>query len=221
MPDAALSLHTLTCPACRRTVTQSLPPVLNAALHPAERERILNHSFFTVSCPHCGESWEILYNLLYCDPLRRFMIALQPDTKMPFPSVSHMDIPTPEQLRVVHDAEDLAEKIQQMEDPVDDRLIETAKYLFYLKIRNALPPGSLMGMPVFHRGPEGPVISLPMEIKGKGYAMGTDRLTPEKLQELDRLYHPLISAELPGGFREIGRDYARRLVEFCRRNQTG
>lgn len=115
----------------------------------------------------------------------------------------------------MHDGEDLADKVRALESPLDDRLIAVAEYLLYRKIRAALPAGSVMGMTVFHMGEAGPEILLPMEIAGKGYAMGKDVLSDARLAELRGTYGSALAADREAGFREIGRDWAKALVESC------
>ena len=70
-------------------------------------------------------------------------------------------------------------------------------------------------MTVFHMGEAGPEILLPMEIAGKGYAMGKDVLSDARLAELRETYGAALAADREAGFREIGRDWAKALVESC------
>lgn len=205
-----VSAFSWTCPACGRTELVARSMFFDAALHPAEAAQIKEGTYFTIRCPSCGETEEFLMNMLYMDRVRQFMISLEPEENVAHPPVDSAMAGTT--LRIVRDSEDLADKVRQMESSIDDRIIEIAEYLLYRKIRPALPAGSVMGMPVFHDG-EVPSISLPMEIKGKGYAMGTDRLTAERIRELTETYGAALAADQESGFRLIDRAYAKRIVD--------
>ncbi len=183
----------------------------DAALHPEEAAQIKDGTYFTIRCARCGETADFLMNMLYRDSARHFMISLEPEGSVPHPPVDAASM-AGITLRVVRDSEDLADKVRQLESSIDDRIIAIAEYLLYRKIRPALPAGSVMGMPVFHDGPV-PLISLPMEIKGKGYAMGTDKLTAERIQDLTEIYGAVLAGETERGFRLIDRAYAKKIVD--------
>lgn len=187
------------------------PTVLEADADPKNAQAVKDETYFRVRCSGCGTEGDFLMNLLYADRQRGFLVALQPDAEMSAPPVTG----TWRALRLVHDGEDLADKVRALESPLDDRLIAVAEYLLYRKIRAALPAGSVMGMTVFHMGEAGPEILLPMEIAGKGYAMGKDVLSDARLAELRGTYGAALAADREAGFREIGRDWAKALVESC------
>lgn len=198
-----------TCPSCGRTELIARPMFFDAALHPAEAAQIKDGTYFTIHCPSCGEEQDFLMNMLYIDQARHFMISLEPEGQSAQAPIAPA-VPAGTRLRIVRDGEDLADKVRQLESAIDDRIIEIAKYLLYRKIRPALPAGSVMGMPVFHDG-EIPTISLPMEIKGKGLAMGTDHLTRERLSELENAFGAFLPAE-EKGFVLIDRAYAEGII---------
>lgn len=200
-----------TCPQCGKEEMVMRPTVLEADADPKNAQAVKDETYFRVRCSGCGTEGDFLMNLLYADRERGFLVALQPDVKMPAPPVTG----TWRALRLVHDGEDLADKVRALESPLDDRLIAVAEYLLYRKIRAALPAGSAMGMTVFHMGEAGPEILLPMEIAGKGYAMGKDVLSDARLAELRETYGAALAADREAGFREIGRDWAKALVEGC------
>lgn len=201
-----------TCPQCGKEELVMRPTVLEADADLKNAQAVKDETYFRVRCSGCGTEGDFLMNLLYADRQRGFLVALQPDVKMPAPPVT---AGTWRALRLVHDGEDLADKVRALESPLDDRLIAIAEYLLYRKIRAALPAGSVMGMTVFHMGEEGPEILLPMEIAGKGYAMGKDVLSDARLAELRDAYGAALAADQEAGFREIGRDWAKALVESC------
>lgn len=201
-----------TCPQCGKEELVMRPVVLDAAADPKSAAAVKDETYFRVRCSHCGTEGDFLMNLLYADRERGFLIALQPDEKLPFPPVPPGSWRA---LRVVRDAEDLADKVRALESPLDDRLTAVAEYLLYRKIRPALPAGSAMGMTVFHMGDAGPEVLLPMEIAGKGYAMGKDVLTAERLAELNEIYGAALAADEDKGFRVIDRAWAKEFVDRC------
>lgn len=194
-----------TCPKCGREEIVMRPVVFDAETNPRGAQDIKDETYFKVRCSACGETGDFLLNMLYADRARGFLVALQPDRSLPLPPVP---AGTWKALRVVRDAEDLADKVRALESPYDDRLIAIAEYLLYKKIRAALPAGSAMGMTVFHEGEAGPEILLPMEIAGKGYAMGRDALDGKRLAGLNAQYGAALAADTEGGFRLVDRAWA-------------
>ncbi len=211
MPTNNITLFTLHCPKCGKEEIIARPIIFDAASHPEEAKQVKEDTYFTAKCPACGEAQDFVMNMLYVDTARLFMVALQPDPKLPIPEIHNNTVLRSSTLRVVRDSEDLADKVRELESGIDDRLIELAKYELYLKIRPTLPAGSLLGMPVFHVSEDGPKISLPMEIKGKGYAIGTDKLTEERLDELKAKYGEALAAEKTSGFRLVDREWAMKM----------
>ena len=206
-----MTLFTLHCPKCGKEEMVARPIIFDAASHPEEAGQIKEDTYFTAKCPACGETQDFLMNMLYVDTAHLFMVALQPDPKLPIPAIHNQTVLRSSVLRVVRDSEDLADKVRELESGIDDRLIELAKYELYLKIRPTLPAGSLLGMPVFHVSEDGPKISLPMDIKGKGLAMGTDRLTENRVAQLKEKYEKALSADSAQGFRVVDREWAMQL----------
>lgn len=203
-----MTLFSLRCPKCGKEEMIARPVILDATIHPEEAEQIKADTYFSARCPGCGDTQDFLMNMLYVDTGKLFMVALQPDEKLPLPLPHNQTVLRSSTLRVVRDSEDLAEKVRQLESGIDDRLITLAEYDLYKKIRSSLPEGSLMGMPVFHKGEDGPKISLPMEIKEKGYAMGTDLLDEKRLAELKETYGEKLTKDHDKGFRVIDRAWA-------------
>lgn len=202
------TIFTLRCAKCGKEEIIARPIIFEADEHPAEAAQIKDETYFTARCTGCGERQAFLMNMLYVDRAHHFMIALQPKEDMPLPR----ETPEGYTLRVVRDAEDLADKVRALESGLDDRVIELAKLELYKKIRPALPAGSMMGMPAFHVSEDGPKISLPMTIEGKGYAMGTDKLTPERLAGLRETYAAVLEKNPAKGFCVIDRAWAERAV---------
>ncbi len=208
-----MTLFTLHCSKCGKEEMIARPIIFDAASHPEEAGEIKADTYFSAKCPACGDVQDFLMNMLYVDTGKLFMVALQPDEKLPIPMPHNQTVLRSSTLRLVRDSEDLAEKVRQLESGIDDRLITLAEYELYQKIRSALPAGSLMGMPVFHAGEDVPKISLPMDIKGKGYAMGTDTLDGKRLTELKETYGETLAKENNKGFRVIDRAWAEKIHE--------
>jgi len=209
------TIFTLRCAKCGKEEIVARPIIFEADEHPAEAAQIKDETYFTVRCSACGERQAFLMNMLYVSRKQRFMIALQPKEDMPFPA----EAPEGYTLRVVRDAEDLADKLRALESGMDDRVIELAKLELYKKIRPALPAGSVMGMPAFHVSEDGSKISLPMNIEGKGYAMGTDKLTAGRLAELSGIYAAALEAHPMKGFCVIDRAWAEEVIRM--KNEEG
>lgn len=102
-----------TCPQCGKEEMVMRPAVLEADADPKNAQAVKDETYFRVRCSGCGTEGDFLMNLLYADRERGFLVALQPDAEMPAPPVTG----TWRALRLVHDGEDLADKVRALESP--------------------------------------------------------------------------------------------------------
>lgn len=102
-----------TCPQCGKEEMVMRPTVLEADADPKNAQAVKDETYFRVRCSGCGTEGDFLMNLLYADRQRGFLVALQPDVEMPAPPVTG----TWRALRLVHDGENLADKVRALESP--------------------------------------------------------------------------------------------------------
>ena len=77
-----------TCPQCGKEELVMRPTVLEADADPKNAQAVKDETYFRVRCSGCGTEGDFLMNLLYADRQRGFLVALQPDAKMPAPPVT-------------------------------------------------------------------------------------------------------------------------------------
>ena len=126
-----------TCPECKKEFPFEVWQSVNVQLNPEMREKVLDGSIFSFSCPHCGIKGHTEYQFLYNDMKHGFMIQFCPDEdsveecKNAFENIVKNDVATGvlnnSYLRIVTHYFQLVEKIKIFESGYDDRLIELLK----------------------------------------------------------------------------------------------
>ena len=139
----------VTCGNCGKTWNQSLQQCVNISLHPEEKERIMDFSFFSHECPFCGVSSILQYPLLYDDMEKALMIYLLPeDTEETLKKLNtQQQFWSPEMLkaarictmRAVSHRAVLVEKIRIFDAGLDDRIVELTKSFIFVKFRKERP----------------------------------------------------------------------------------
>lgn len=74
--------ETVACPACAQPVAVELVHSVNAVRRPDLRASILDRSFQSVACPHCGVSFRIEPRFTYLDTARRQFFAALPASEL-------------------------------------------------------------------------------------------------------------------------------------------
>ena len=137
-------LRTVTqqCPHCSKKSELEIYSSINVSLDPSLKKKILDSSLFDWECPHCHETFNLLYGFLYHDMKDDYMIFFEPDeipctelvkdSEMPeMPAMFNMD---GYKFRQVHGLNRLKEKIHIIDAQLNDIAIELLK--LYLKIHN-------------------------------------------------------------------------------------
>lgn len=141
------------CPNCGVPQEVSMYETVNVTAEPAFKDQIFRRALNHTECPHCQS--EILSELLYYDRSRNFMISLRPDGDRTGEELSRRKVRLIVEdmtLRIVHQYDDLIEKIRIFENKLDDCLIEFLKLTLWPKIasrKKARLPGNeirLIGM---------------------------------------------------------------------------
>ena len=99
------------CSACGKEYDIWIWDSINLERHPEASEKLRNMEYFRRRCPQCGKQRIILYPLALEDGMR---------------------------LCSVYHAEDLAEKVQALQNGRDDRIVEMCKFWMLLKFAKYL-----------------------------------------------------------------------------------
>ena len=118
------------CPYCGKEIEAEIYDSVTADADEDLRDRCVSGDLFRLSCPKCRRDFMIQYPLVYVDRRHRFVIWLR-EEEPPAQLVKELAAPLAPAgytLRRVTTLQEFAEKIQILEDEVDDRLVELAKY---------------------------------------------------------------------------------------------
>ena len=121
------------CGSCGESVDVTVWHTVDVAINPELKDQVLDTDLMSFVCPQCGYVTEAQSEMLFQDLAHAYMIWLQfPDDqgKLTF-ARNALDVPkdTPNifRLRIVSDANGLAEKIRVFDDGLDDRAVELMK----------------------------------------------------------------------------------------------
>lgn len=128
MSNARIVSHT--CPYCGKTYEIEAWESVTADEDPDLRDRCISGDLFRISCPHCKREYMIQFPLVYVDRVHKFVIWLSDRAPLEgmVEGLAESLVPQGYILRRTPTLKEFVEKIQILEDGVDDRLVELAKY---------------------------------------------------------------------------------------------
>jgi len=97
----------IVCPGCQYKGNFEIWDSINTVLNPEMKEKVLNQSIFSYTCPNCGETFQLAYSTLYHQMEDLIMIYL----------VSESEVEKTQELFCVFDA------------GKDDRIVELVKLI--------------------------------------------------------------------------------------------
>lgn len=127
----------IACPKCNYEQDFVMWESINATLNLELKKQLFNGELFRLTCSKCEKSSNIIYNLLYHDMEKAYMIFLLPDCFIP--DEFFVDDPIGKLIekslkssycrRIVFSLDELIEKILIFDEELDDIAIEGLKYL--------------------------------------------------------------------------------------------
>ena len=66
----------IVCPACKKPYNIQIWDSVNAQINPEKKEEILSNTFYKTICPHCNEETDCVYDFLYHDMNKKYMISM-------------------------------------------------------------------------------------------------------------------------------------------------
>lgn len=124
------------CPYCKKEFGTNIYQAVNVQTDPDLRERCMSGDIFHHSCPHCHTDFMIQNPLLYEDPEHQFVLLVSQNEA----DLSSFAKPLVEKgytLRRCSTVKEFTEKIQILEDGVDDIAVELAKYDSFIDFLNS------------------------------------------------------------------------------------
>lgn len=139
-----ISKQTYCCPNCNEYSEFQMYETINVDLDNSLKEKLMTGELFRWTCPHCNENVMVLYDFLYHDMTREFMIYFSPsksnrykdyinDMLNKFPGMRGITY------RIVDEYPLLIEKIRIFESELDDIAIELSKVLMKYQKDNKIP----------------------------------------------------------------------------------
>lgn len=121
------------CPKCERAFEFRIWNTMNATLDPEVEERILDGTLTLATCPTCGNEFHVLYETLYHDMDREFMVEFRAPDHWNLVDGA-IDVPELDKtlrqyrfLRKVTSWNELREKVLIFTSELDDVVIEVIK----------------------------------------------------------------------------------------------
>ena len=144
----------ITCPKCGARQVFLAWESVNVTLHPELKAQLLEGSLTRATCQQCGESAEVLYQILFHDPKKQLLIWLWQEPKDPETAALQLDrLMSQYRLRLVRSRNELVEKILIFDAELDDRVVELVKLLLRVQSSQGVHP--LAGELLFVLPPEG------------------------------------------------------------------
>lgn len=123
------------CDHCHSTNEFDVTEYVNARKDPQAKQKLIEGKLFLQHCEKCGSENVVVSSMLYEDPDLHYFVEMVPkgDTQTgrvlekKYLGKEAQDNPGAYQKRVVHEPNDLLEKIAVFEEGLDDRIIEIMK----------------------------------------------------------------------------------------------
>jgi len=175
----------VTCPVCGHEQDFQAWEQIDVADHPELKERLISGELNCLVCSECNAATDVLYPLVYRDPVSYLMIWMLPGENVPEDDAEPfgpLDETTAHlyQFRLVRTINDLREKVLIAECGFDDRIMELFKALIRHDAKSGIHPSDMMlfagveeensaSVAEFAvlRGPEQHGFSIPFEVLSK------------------------------------------------------
>lgn len=129
------------CDGCHRKNEFDVTEYVNAQENPALKEQLVSGRLFLQKCPSCGHENIVVSSMLYEDPDLHLIVEMVPqgdheEGKRLERTYSGSVVSENYRKRVVHEPNDLLEKIAVFSEGLDDRVIEIMKISASVSILN-------------------------------------------------------------------------------------
>ena len=138
--------ETIVCPGCGAESSFTVYDSVDGS-NVYLKEKVLDGSLFTFTCPSCGRKEQISYYMLYYDSGKRLMLSFLGGLDAGGPSPAAVFFREHGELlgqldyiqRIVNDQNSLREKVMIFERGWDDRIVEVIKVTYQKKIAEEHP----------------------------------------------------------------------------------
>jgi predicted RNA-binding Zn-ribbon protein involved in translation (DUF1610 family) len=180
------------CPYCGKEFAITVYDAVNVKDDIDMRDRCVMGEVFRQTCPNCGRQFMVQNQLTYIDPDHKFVLFVSQQPVEGF-DLKKMTEPLVKQgytLRRCSTVAEFTEKIQVLEDGVDDVLVELAKYDSYIEfVENKKGEADEVTAVEYQKCENGVMkVNVKTEDKGMAFIIPVSMLEEERDQHKD-LYH--------------------------------
>ncbi|MBR2825386.1 MAG: CpXC domain-containing protein [Solobacterium sp.] len=191
------------CPYCGKDFEADIYDMINVEEDPDLRDRCVSGDLFRVSCPHCKKDFMNQFPLVYIDKPNRFVLWLSKEA--PNSSLLQISKPLSEigyTLRRCPTLQEFVEKIEILEDGVNDVLVELAKYDCFIEFidNEKGVPEDVTSIEYQHTNNGVMKINVRADDKGMSFHVPIDMVEEEmeqnpELYEVDNEHFPVINGD--------------------------
>lgn len=120
------------CPDCGNEITAQRYNIMNCAEDPSIKEKLLNRSLFTHTCPNCGKKMMLNFDFTFCDPINKYVVqrvtTMNMEVYKEILAGSDVIRKAGYKVRVVPDVNVAVEKITAFDAGISDVLTELVKW---------------------------------------------------------------------------------------------
>ena len=124
------------CPHCGQKLEYNVSTVIDGSVDEYQKLEILNNKFFELNCGNCGRSMDMVYEFMFCDTEKNYMLYFVEESRAEGANVAVQMTQKfmeeqggdPGTARIVYELDDLIEKINIFDNGLDDRVVELMKY---------------------------------------------------------------------------------------------
>lgn len=202
----------LVCPHCQHEQDFLVYPEINVGNEPGLKNSVLNFELFKDECENCQHIIPVAYQTIYHDFEQKLIVVLDPTQEKSNQDVNELlekEFGPLEgyTIRLVHNPDDLKEKIQLRDSHLDDRLIEIAKQYYVVNAIEQDPNLELISV-LFNRGLEAHEIVLITKDQQKLKA----ELNLDIVGHMNTLYGKKILQYTSAGCNRIDANWAHQLL---------
>lgn len=156
------------CPKCNSEFTMDVYDVINVKEDEHLIERVLSGDCFVAECPKCHSRFVVQHDCLYHNPDKKFMVYLCHE-KITTDGFDMERMSTQGYtLRWCKDIGSFIEKIQVLEDGLDDRAVEFAKYDSFIDyIQNKGEHSDITG--IYYQEIDNGILKIKVELDDKAF----------------------------------------------------
>ncbi len=200
-----ISSRKFKCMKCGEIYDINTYDSVNVKEDPDLKERCLSGDIFQFECPHCHNTYMLSYPCLYNDSDKKFMVWLGDEEFVEnsgsnniFEKLNNSGFI----LRRCEDINSFIEKLQILDDGIDDRAVELAKYDSYIDYINNRKGNSEDVSGIYYHGIENDILKINIKNNDRGLtimipyeALVAEMDSHKDMFNVDNIKFPLVDSK--------------------------